>query len=278
MKCPKASRLEILNLHFLKGSFTMPHFFVSPKGIKGNEVLIIGGEARHIATVLRKKKGDEIDIFDGSGNEFRVRILGIDRFGGFPRIRAGIIARKRMEREPKLKITLFQSIPKGNKLDFIIQKSTEIGISQVVPIITERTITRLDSKKRKERAFRWQKIAQEAAKQSGRNSVPKVGPVLDFSQALSQFSEIRSQAGIIAWEMEEENHLREVLKGIVRGGISNLALSVFVGPEGGFTPEEVGRARRAGVVPVSLGSRILRTETAGLVVAIAALYESSDLG
>ncbi len=256
----------------------MPHFFVSPEDIKGNKALVTGGEARHIVTVLRKKKGDELDIFDGSGKEFRVRILEIDRLGGLPKITAEIIAQKRVEREPNLKITLFQSIPKGNKLDFIIQKSTEIGVSEIVPVITERTIVRLDSKRSKERAFRWQKIAQEAAKQSGRNTVPKIGPVLDFSQALNQFSERRSHTGIIAWEMEDKNYLREVLKRSVRGGISNLALSIFVGPEGGFTPEEVQRARRAGVVPVSLGNRMLRTETAGLAVSIAALYESRDFG
>ena len=256
----------------------MPHFFVSPEDIKGNKVLIRGAEARHIVTVLRKKKGDEIDIFDGYGNEFKARILEIDRSGEFPRIRAGIIAQKSMQTEPKLKIILFQSIPKGNRLNFIIQKSTEIGVSEIVPIVTERTIVRLDSKRSKERVLRWQKIAQEAAKQSRRNWIPSVGPVLDFSQALNEFSERKPGMGIIAWEAEEKNRLREVLRGRLGRGISDLTLAIFIGPEGGFTPEEVERARSVGLVPVSLGSRILRTETAGLVVAIAALYESSDLG
>ncbi|MFQ5867342.1 MAG: 16S rRNA (uracil(1498)-N(3))-methyltransferase [bacterium] len=256
----------------------MPHFFVLPEDIEGNEVLIRGGEARHIITVLRKKKGDEINIFNGYGDEFRVRILEIDRFGGVPRIKAEIISQKRMETEPKLKITLFQSIPKGNRFDFIIQKSTEIGVSAIVPITTERTIVRVDCKRMKERALRWQKIAREAAKQSRRNSIPQVGPVLDFLHALEEFSEGKSQMGIIAWEMEEKNHLREVLRSSAVCGISHFRLAIFIGPEGGFTSEEVEKARRVGVVPVSLGSRILRTETAGLVVAIAALYESSDLG
>jgi len=278
MKCPRVIKFEISKLTFLKGCLIMPHFFVSPQDINGNKVLITGGEARHIVTVLRMKKGDELDIFDGSGKEFRVRILEIDRLGGLPKITAGIIAQKRVERDPNLKITLFQSIPKGNKLDFIIQKSTEIGVSEIVPVITERTIVRVDSKRSKERAFRWQKIAQEAAKQSGRNTVPKVGPILDFSQALNQFSERRPHTGIIAWELEDKNHLREVLKGSVGVAVSNFALSVFVGPEGGFTAEEVERARRAGVVPVSLGYRMLRTETAGLAISIAALYESRDFG
>jgi len=256
----------------------MPHFFVSSKDIKGNGVLIRGGEAKHIVTVLRKKKGDEIDIFDGCGNEFRVRILEIDRLGGFPRIKANIIAQKGGETEPKLKITLFQSIPKGNKLDFIIQKATEIGVSEIVPITTERTIVRLDYKKKKNKAIRWQKIAQEAAKQSRRNFIPQVGSVLDFPQALKEFSEGKAQMGIIAWEMEDKNYLREVLRSSVGCGISHFHLAIFIGPEGGFTPEEVEKARRVGVVPVSLGPRILRTETAGLVVAMVALYESSDLG
>lgn len=256
----------------------MPHFFVSPKDIKGNEVLITGNEAKHIITVLRKREGDKIDIFDGYGNEFRVRILEVDRAAGLPRVKAEIITQKRKETEPKLKITLFQSIPKGNRLDFIIQKSTEIGISEIVPITTERTIVRLDCKRIKQRALRWQKIAREAAKQSRRSAIPKVGPVLDFSQALKEFSAKKPRMGIIAWEMEEKNHLRKVLRSSVRGGISRLPLAIFIGPEGGFTPEEVNEARRAGVVPVSLGSRILRSETAGLVVAIVALYESRDLG
>jgi len=256
----------------------MPRFFVSPKDIKGNEVLIRGGEAKHIVTVLRKMKGDEIDIFDGYGNEIRARILEIDTSGGLPTIKANIITQKRRETEPKLKITLFQSIPKGNRIDFIIQKSTEIGVSEIVPITTERTIVKLDCKRIKERVLRWQKIAQEAAKQSRRSAIPKVGPVLDFSQALKEFSERKPQMGIIAWEMEEKNRLREVLRSSVGCGISHFHLAVFIGPEGGFTPEEVEKAKRVGVVPVSLGSRILRTETAGLVVATAALYESSDLG
>ncbi len=256
----------------------MPHFFVSSKDIKGNEVLITGNEAKHIITVLRKREGDKIDIFDGYGNEFRVRILEVDRAAGLPRVKAEIITQKRKEAEPKLKISLFQSIPKGNRLDFIIQKSTEIGISEIVPITTERTIVRLDCKRIKQRALRWQKIAREAAKQSRRSTIPKVSPVLDFSQALKEFSARKTQMGIIAWEMEEKSHLREVLRSSVGGGISKLPLAIFIGPEGGFTPEEVEEARRAGVVPVSLGSRILRTETAGLVVAIAAFYESRDLG
>jgi len=256
----------------------MPHFFVSPKDINGNEVLIGGAEAKHIVTVLRKRKGDGINMFDGDGNEFRVRILEIDRSGGLPRIKGEIITRKRRETETKLKISLFQSIPKGNKMDFIIQKSTEIGVSEIIPIITERTIVKLDCKRMKERTLRWQKIAQEAAKQSRRNFIPQVGPVLDFPQALKEFSERRSRMGIIAWEMEEKDRLREALRSSVGCGISHLPLAIFIGPEGGFTPEEVEKARRVGVFPVSLGSRVLRTETAGLVVAIAALYESSDLG
>jgi 16S rRNA (uracil1498-N3)-methyltransferase len=256
----------------------MPHFFVSPKDIKGNEVFIRGDEAKHIVTVLRKRKGDEIDIFDGCGNEFRTRILEIDKSEGFTRIKANIITQKGRETEPKLKITLFQSIPKGNKIDFIIQKSTEIGVSRIVPIVTERTIVKLDCKSRKERTLRWQRIVQEAAKQSRRNFIPQVGPALDFPLALKEFSEEKLQLGIIAWEMEEKNHLREVLRSSVGCGISHFHLAIFIGPEGGFTPEEVEKARRVGVVPVSLGPRILRSETAGLVVAMAALYESSDLG
>ena len=256
----------------------MPHFFVSSKDIKGNEVLITGGEAKHIVTVLRKREGDKIDIFDGYGNEFKVRILEIDRHAGLPRVKAEIITEKRRETEPKLKITLFQAIPKGNRLEFIIQKSTEIGISEIVPIITERTIVRLDHKKIKQRTLRWQKIAREAAKQSRRSAIPRVGPVLDFSQALKEFSARKPHTGIIAWEMEEKNRLRETLKSSVGGGTSKLPLAIFIGPEGGFTAEEVEEARKKGLVPVSLGSRILRTETAGLVVAIAALYESGDIG
>jgi len=256
----------------------MPHFFVSPEDIKGNEVLITGGEARHIITVLRKRKGDKIDIFDGYGNEFRVRILEIDRPTGLPRVKGEIINQKIRKTEPKLRITLFQSIPKGNRLEFIIQKATEVGISEIVPITTERTIVRLDYKKIKQRTLRWQKIAQEAAKQSRRSAIPKVGPVLDFSQALKEFSARKFPMGIIAWEMEDKNRLRDVLTSSVGGGISELPLAIFIGPEGGFTAEEVEEAKEKGVVPVSLGSRILRTETAGLVVAIVALYESRDLG
>ncbi len=256
----------------------MPHFFVSAKDIKGNEVLITGGEARHITTVLRKREGDRIDVFDGSGREFKARILEIDRHRGLPRVKAEIITEERRETEPKLRITLFQAIPKGNRLEFIIQKSTEIGVSEIVPITTERTIVRLDHRKIKQKTLRWQKIAREAAKQSRRNAIPRVGPVLDFSRALQEFSARKPHTGIIAWEMEEKNRLREALRNIVGRGTTKLPLAIFIGPEGGFTAEEVEEARKRGLVPVTLGSGILRTETAALVVAVAALYESGDLG
>jgi len=256
----------------------MPRFFVSPEDIKGNEVLITGGEARHIVTVLRKRVGDEIDISDGLGNEFRVKISQIERGKGLPRIGGEIITRKRTETEPRLKITLFQSIPKGNRLDFTIQKSIEIGVSEIVPITTERTVVKLDYRRAKERVIRWQKIAQEAAKQSRRNIIPKVGPILDFSYALKEFSEKKPEMGLIAWERERKNRLRGVLRRSFGGRISPFRLAIFIGPEGGFTPEEVEKARAVGLVPISLGSRILRSETAGLVVAMTALYESSDLG
>jgi len=256
----------------------MPRFFVSPEDIKGNEVLITGGEARHIVTVLRKRVGDEIDISDGLGNEFRDKISQIESGRWFAKVRAEIITRKRMETEPRVKITLFQSIPKGNRLDFTIQKSIEIGVSEIVPITTERTVVKLDYRRGKERVIRWQKIAQEAAKQSGRNIIPRVGPILDFSQALKEFSEKKPEMGLIAWERERKNRLREVLRRSFEGRISPFRLAIFIGPEGGFTPEEVEKARVVGLVPISLGSRILRSETAGLVVAMTALYESSDLG
>jgi len=203
--------------------------------------------------------------------------LEIDSLDGFPRIKGEIVTQEKRKIEPRLKITLFQSIPKGDKIGLIVQKCTEIGVSEIFPIISERTIVRLDSEKAKEKVLRWQKIAKEAAKQSGRDWIPKVGPILDFSQALKEFSKRRPQIGIIAWEMEEKNGLKKVFRSRLTGRPSDLRLSIFIGPEGGFGPEEVEKAKKAGLVPVSLGSRILRTETAGLVVAAAALYESSDL-
>lgn len=246
--------------------------------MKGGKITIEGSEARHIVTVLRKRVGDEIDLFDGRGNEFRGRILEIDGSSTPPQVKVVVIGQKRGKKEPKLKIILFQSIPKGNKFDFIVQKSTEIGVSEIVPITTERTIVRLDCKGMEGKVIRWQRIAREAAKQSRRSVVPKIGAILDFPRALDQFSERRYQVGIIPWEMEEKSHLGEVLR---KSGVSTPSpsqLAIFIGPEGGFTVEEVGMARGRGVIPVTLGSRILRTETAGLAVAIIALYESEDLG
>lgn len=171
------------------------------------------------------------------------------------------------------KITLFQGLPKGDKIDFILQKNTEIGVTKFVPMITERTIVKLSSKKVKKRLKRWTKIVKEASKQCMRIDIPEVKQPISFNKAVSYFKNY--DLVLIPWEQEKKVSVRKTIKNLDRN-ITNIA--VLIGPEGGFSVDEVEMAKRFGAVSVTLGPRILRTETAGIVISSLLLYEIGDLG
>lgn len=243
------------------------YFFVSPEQITGGRVTITGPDVVHISRVLRLGPGDVITVMDGRGKGYRVRLTGITGTA----VEGVILEQFIPGGEAPLKVTLVQGLSKGDKMDIIIQKSTELGVSCVVPLACRRSVVRLTPAKARERQQRWQRIALEAAKQSRRAIVPRVTEVMDLPAVLDLISP--GALALMPWEEERELSLKAALRGQSCGEVF-----IFIGPEGGFAAGEVAVARERGVLSVSLGPRILRTETAGLATLTMILYELGDLG
>lgn len=223
--------------------------------------MISGEDEKHIKTVLRAREGEEITLCDGMGMDYQCRILSLERG-----VLAEIISKMPCETEPKTKITLYQGLPKADKMEWIIQKCVELGVDRIVAVSTERAIVKLDKKEGK-KLERWQKIAEAAAKQSGRGKIPEICQrVLKFSEAVTEAAEL--DGALIPYEKEQERGLRQFVR-----GFSGESVGIFIGPEGGFSEEEIALAEESGVLPVTLGKRILRTETAGMVTTALLLYE-----
>ncbi len=239
----------------------MPKFFVTPQQMREKTILLEGEDAKHIKTVLRSKIGEEITVCDGNGMDYNCRIMALED----KNVEVEILEKFFCDAEPNVKITLFQGLPKADKMELIIQKCVELGVDRIVAVATERSIVKLDKKEAK-KIERWQKIAEAAAKQSGRGKIPEIGGVLTFSQAVAEAKAL--DGALIPYEKEREQGLRQFVR-----GFSGKRLGVFIGPEGGFAPEEIEKAMEAGVLPVTLGKRILRTETAGMVTVALLLYE-----
>lgn len=239
----------------------MPKFFVEPYQIKDNLIQVIGEDAKHIKTVLRSREGEEITLCDGLGTDYFCRIASLEEG-----VTAEILSNEPCQSEPKTKITLYQGLPKADKMELIIQKCVELGVDRIVAVSTERCIVKLDKKEEK-KLDRWQKIAEAAAKQSGRGKIPEIAPkVLRFSEALAEAKNL--SGAIIPYEKEENRGIRSFIEGFAGNEVG-----VFIGPEGGFTEDEIQGAIDAGVLPVTLGKRILRTETAGMTAIAILLYE-----
>jgi len=245
----------------------MPRFFIDNNNISGQHIYIGGDDARHIKNVLRMKPGDSIVLCDGKGTDYNCVIEGF-REGT---VAALIEETKSSCTEPSTKVTLYQGVPKSDKMDFIVQKSVELGVSRIVPVITERTVVRFKDKKDMEKKKeRWQRISHEAAKQCGRGIIPEVALPVSFDDAV----ELSMDAGLalIPYEKCLDTKLKETLRG---DGEKNIA--VFIGPEGGFSDDEIKKAVSSGIKPVTLGNRILRTETAVLAVLVILMYEKGDI-
>lgn len=239
-----------------------------PQRIRENTVHISGSDAHHLARVMRLKKGDEIIVFDGSAKEYHVVIEEIQEV----EVLGKIIGVSASTKEAPIAVTLVQGIPKGDKMELIIQKATELGVHNIVPVLTERTVVKLEESKKAKRQERWQKIAQEASKQCKRATVPKISEIISLSQYLAQPTDIRE--GLVLWEEENSQGLKTYLK----KQYGKDKLTVFIGPEGGFSPGEIKAMEQNGIRSVTLGQRILRTETAGLAAIAIILYELGDLG
>lgn len=242
----------------------MPKFFVSKDNIVDHTITINGENANHIANVLRAKSGDEIIVGDGEGLDYTCEITEVSK----KQVIAKITDITSNNAEPSTKITLFQALPKSDKMELVIQKCIEIGIDCIVPVETEHCVVKIKGKEEKKLA-RWNKIAEAAAKQCGRGKIPKVESILSFKDAVKYSKNL--DTALIPYEREQENSLKNFCR-----NFKGTSIGIFIGPEGGFSAEEIEFAKNNGIQPVTLGKRILRTETAGLVASVILLYELED--
>lgn len=231
------------------------------------EMVIRDVDAKHISKVLRMQPGDKIQIVSDDGVTAIAEITSLQADG----VMIQCLKKLAESHEPSVKITLAQGLAKGEKMDFIIQKAVEMGVSSIVPVAMEHSVVRLEGVKAEKKVERWQKIAEAAAKQSKRDIIPQVQPVQTVKEMLAS-NDLRHK--IIAYECEDRLGLKTALRGC--GTLQELLL--IIGPEGGISEAELQQARANGAVPVSLGRRILRAETAGVVALAAILYETGDLG
>jgi 16S rRNA (uracil1498-N3)-methyltransferase len=247
----------------------MARFFVNKENISENEIVITGDDVNHIKNVLRLKVDTEIGVSDGCGRDYKAEIRKIEKDIVIARITSWIDSCN----EPRIKVLLVQAIPKSDKMDIIIQKNVELGIHSILPIVTARTVVKIDSADSgRKKTERWRRIALEAAKQSQRGIVPVVEEPVSFEKAVRTVKQ-RCDVCIIPCLREKKRALKEVLRNTVFNSIA-----VFIGPEGGFADEEVDQASAEGIIPVTLGARVLRTETAGLAVLSSIMYELGELG
>ncbi len=239
-------------------------FFVPMEKIFENTAEIIGDDVNHIKNVLRMGTGERIMITDGRGTDYHCIICDI----GPDRVLLDIEKKEPVRTELPVEIVLFQALPKADKMELIIQKAVELGAARIVPVRTRRSVVRLDDKKAEKKRQRWQGIAEAAAKQSGRGIVPEVGEVVSFGGACAQAQEL--EHSIIPYELYDDMlETAETMSQILQGA----SVGIFIGPEGGFERSEVEQAMEAGALPVSLGRRILRTETAGLAILSVLMFQ-----
>lgn len=249
----------------------MHRFFIPKEWIDQERVVITGRQVHQLRDVLRLVAGDRIVALDNNGWEYELELERVNRS-----YVSGVVKGMRPAAEPRTRVTLYQALLKANKFEFVIQKCTELGVAGIIPMVCQRCVA--GSRVSEKNAERWRRIIIEAAEQSRRGRLPALEPEVPFEQAC------RSASGfsLLAWEGERALGFRDALRGqIHRQRIVSeknpISVNLFIGPEGGFTPEEVEFARGCGIVPVTLGVRVLRAETAGLVAASAILYECGDL-
>jgi 16S rRNA (uracil1498-N3)-methyltransferase len=245
----------------------MARFYVPHPQIEDGILKIEGDEVKHIRKVLRLKRGDEVFIFDGSGKEYAGTIVKEGPFSVSIKVRNSFFSPE----EANLSITLAQSLLKGEKMDYLIQKATELGIKRIVPFNSSRSIPLLEESRRLERHHRWEKIAIAASKQCGRRVLPQIDPPGDYPQILESVPE--GSLRLILWERGGER-LKDILKPIGK----EKEIFFIVGPEGGLSQKEVEVATKAHFIPIALGKRILRSETASLCLLSILQYEWGDIG
>jgi 16S rRNA (uracil1498-N3)-methyltransferase len=260
------------------------HFYVNPENVGKDSLKIVGKEAKHILTVLRYQKGETIDVVDGSGVKYKVLIRDL----GDEYVEGEILLKTRRENEPIVHLTLAQAICKGLRMDFLIEKATEIGVSSIIPILTEKSLVKIDKTAGENSSTtllsagkmgRWKRLAIASMKQSLRSILPNIQHPTKFDDLLPQIETF--DLSLIASLEKGGKSLRECaeLKKRLRGTEDSLRhVLIMVGPEAGFSQDELSKAKALGAIPITLGTRRLRTETAGIVFSSLVLYELEDLG
>ena len=241
----------------------MQQFFAEPSWIRENKIFMQGSDVNHIRNVLRMKPGEDVRVNDGRGKTYLCCI------SSYEEQTAVLDILKELDSDTELpsRIILFQGLPKGDKMEWIVQKAVELGAYSIVPFAAKRSVVKLDEKKAAKKRARWQLIAKGAAEQSGRGIIPEVSTVRTFAEALGMAGEL--DVVLIPYELEEG--MKETVR-ILEEIAPGQSVGIFIGPEGGFEEEEIERAKAAGAHAVTLGKRILRTETAGLTALSILMY------
>ena len=237
----------------------MPKHFFSPESIDGDRITLTGPAAHHMLHVLRIKHGEKVLLCDGNGVDYKAVFISARQQG--PVAVFTVEEMTLCKNEPKVPITLYQALPKGDKMEWIVQKCVEIGVKTIVPVQTMRTVVRAKNDVKK--ILRYERVAESAAGQSMRGTVPKIQPVVTFREALNQKG---NSLWLVAYEGERGETIRSVLK-----SLPPQPVGIWVGPEGGFDESEASALISCGAHSVSLGRRILRTETAGMAAMIQVL-------
>ena len=241
----------------------MPRFIVDD--LSGDKIEICGGDASHIALSLRMKQGERLTLCDGKAMEAECEIVSVCRES----VEVSVLERRISAAEPKTEVVLYQALPKFDKLEYIVQKSVELGVSEIIPVLTSRCISRPDDKTMEKKRERLQKIADEAAKQSGRGRLPKVGELLGFKEAAAEMS--TAALPILFFEHGTEPLSTHMQK--YSGG----KIAVMIGSEGGFSDEEAKFCSEKGILTATLGPRILRCETAPVAAISAIMYSAGEM-
>ena len=248
----------------------MRRFFVRGQNLfpESNKAYIDGEDVHHISAVLRLKPGSGLILLDGLGKEYQARIISITP----ERVEVSLENTWEAAGEPPIEVNLVQGLPKGDKMELIIQKCTELGVRNIFPVETSRAVVKLNENKKAQKLRRWQRVAQEAAKQCRRAVVPEIFLPCGFDEALRRLG--NDTFLLMPWEEEHTAGIKEVLSGTKPAG----KITILIGPEGGWSKDEVQKAKSIGAVTVHLGPRILRAETAGMTALALVLYAWGDLG
>lgn len=245
----------------------MHHFFVTPAQVDESTIYIEGPDVNHMKNVLRMKYGEQLEVSDGNNLKY---VCSVQAYEDDKAI-LDILEKKEADTELDSEIYLFQGLPKSDKMDLIVQKAVELGVSYVVPVSTKRAVVKLDEKKAAKKVDRWNTIAESAAKQAGRSKIPEVTQVMSFNEALKKSQEL--DVVLIPYELAEGmSEARKIIRNIGKGQ----SIGIFIGPEGGFDHDEVEKAVECGAKSITLGKRILRTETAGLAVLAILMFELEE--